>query len=1147
MVLGIIVMASAYGIYISQSKGFVVLEHHTQATQNARLAIDQLSREMRMASFGVVGQITFSDAKETSVSFLGDIDSDINTTLAAAANTGATTISVDLEDEQDTIDSTDYIFLHSGGEVEMVAVTDTGDPYSLNGEPDTIILNTGLSNSYPASTTIVKSVETTTYTHNYGNQTLLKNGIVSATGISNLEFHYYNDSGNEMVPASLQSLNVTERAAIRRVEVVLQTQVAGDSSISKTYTASVDLRNMGARGFSADTCPPNAPTSLSISDTGTCGHFTAAWSAPTTNECDGTTITDLGGYKIHFGTETGSYFIPAFNVPDETVNEYQVADVRLENDTQYYVAIVAYDSSFNESSESSEVSFTLHDTDRPEPPENLEATSSVGSVTLTWDASEDEDASGYRVYRGTSADFTPSGSNMLADENTISEGTTEYTDSSVASCVTYYYKVSSVDCVGEGNFTEATYGDGDGTGADSPTSGATNTTASEDPATPPGIVDPFGASGSDQSILLSWTNPSDADFSHVIMRYSTASYPSSTTAGQEVAVVSCQPGSSSTYTHSDLTNGTQYYYSIFPVDQCGNVGDHSTAAATPNMMAPVVEITSPASGSVITNGQLVYQARGYDPDETNLSEPPSLSADNGKGISQVTFYVTPDPMSGQLPLTEYSAEYCGFGGDSNPCNVGDVSGWCSGTYNLYVVARDNESQTTQTPYTTIQIQGGGIELDDSYENSVTGTYKEKINFQIKNTNIAEAKLKTINVTWSRADARLGYVRIPDSSTEWSYETYGSPGSSGEDLEFTSGSEPEISADGTSTVQLEFVHNFATLTYSAMSGSTQITVSNASDFSDGDSIYVGDSPEAAQVDSINGNTVYLQSGISNSYSSGEKVSLAADSSEMPMTGVTLTIVFGYELTTYGQVCLSDSIEVTASTGPVIGTAYQDEPTLNTTMLSTIGSIYVENYRPVPVHAVVTDYSGMGISSMAAYYKVDSEMESTAPSSGYTSVNMTYDESDGWYEGTIPYATDSRIWVYFLATDANSATDRKPASGAYTYDLNPDTAAPTCPLGLTATVMGMKEVQLQWQANSEEDVEGYHIYRREECGSWAKKYTLVTDENLATPSVIDYTDNDPKIKTDRYCYDYYIKAVDYSENQSEGCEIYLVAAGDCPCGS
>jgi hypothetical protein len=75
-----------------------------------------------------------------------------------------------------------------------------------------------------------------------------------------------------------------------------------------------------------------------------------SWNAPTAN-ADGTTLTDLDGYKIYYGTSSGDYseYIDVGNVLS-----YMVSD--LENGVVYYFAVTAYDTSGNESDHSNDVS-----------------------------------------------------------------------------------------------------------------------------------------------------------------------------------------------------------------------------------------------------------------------------------------------------------------------------------------------------------------------------------------------------------------------------------------------------------------------------------------------------------------------------------------------------------------------------------------------------------------------------------------------------------------------------------------------------------------------------------------------------------------------------------------------------------------------
>ena len=79
---------------------------------------------------------------------------------------------------------------------------------------------------------------------------------------------------------------------------------------------------------------------------------TLSWDAPTTNT-DGTDLTDLAGYKIHYGTSPGTYD----SVIDVAkVTTYTVSDL---TPAAYYFVVTAYDEEGNESDYSNEVSKTI--------------------------------------------------------------------------------------------------------------------------------------------------------------------------------------------------------------------------------------------------------------------------------------------------------------------------------------------------------------------------------------------------------------------------------------------------------------------------------------------------------------------------------------------------------------------------------------------------------------------------------------------------------------------------------------------------------------------------------------------------------------------------------------------------------------------
>ena len=86
-------------------------------------------------------------------------------------------------------------------------------------------------------------------------------------------------------------------------------------------------------------------------------------------------------------------------------------------------------------------------------------------------------------------------------------------------------------------------------------------------------------------VALRWTNPTDGDFSHVVIRYSTSGYPASTQDGIAVengsgGVFSGMPGGVDTFIHTGLVRKETYYYSAFAADTVPNYSTASCAHAT---------------------------------------------------------------------------------------------------------------------------------------------------------------------------------------------------------------------------------------------------------------------------------------------------------------------------------------------------------------------------------------------------------------------------------------------------------------------------------------------------------------------------------------------------------------------------------------
>ena len=79
------------------------------------------------------------------------------------------------------------------------------------------------------------------------------------------------------------------------------------------------------------------------------GSVTLSWSAPTTNS-DGSPLTDLGGYIVHYGTSTGNYAYSS------NIGNFTSTTISNLSPGIWYFAITTYDVHGNESAYSAELS-----------------------------------------------------------------------------------------------------------------------------------------------------------------------------------------------------------------------------------------------------------------------------------------------------------------------------------------------------------------------------------------------------------------------------------------------------------------------------------------------------------------------------------------------------------------------------------------------------------------------------------------------------------------------------------------------------------------------------------------------------------------------------------------------------------------------
>lgn len=99
--------------------------------------------------------------------------------------------------------------------------------------------------------------------------------------------------------------------------------------------------------------------------------------------------------------------------------------------------------------------------------------------------------------------------------------------------------------------------------------------------TPPASPTALAATPGDTTISLTWENPTDPDFSKIIIRRASGSiYPPTVYDGIGVLEDTTPPSS---YVGAGLTNGQEYSYSVFSADALGNVSSPATVSVTPSV------------------------------------------------------------------------------------------------------------------------------------------------------------------------------------------------------------------------------------------------------------------------------------------------------------------------------------------------------------------------------------------------------------------------------------------------------------------------------------------------------------------------------------------------------------------------------------
>jgi len=400
--------------------------------------------------------------------------------------------------------------------------------------------------------------------------------------------------------------------------------------------------------------------SLAYSSSSLASTANLSWTAPTTNT-DGSTLTDLAGYKLYYGTAPGTY---TTTIDVGNTLSYQV--LSLTGGVTYYFAVTAYDTSMNESVYSTEVVKTMGNDITPPVISGVSSLNvTASSATIDWLTDETADS---QVEYGTSQAF----GSLTAKDNQLVTSHSQ-TISGLSGSTAYYYRVLSADAAGNLQ-TSNTY---------------TFTTLVPADTTPPVIYNIQAQNATPSTIRIAWsTNEQSTSMVEYGM---TQGYGFTTPTDNNLTgmhIVDIQ----------GLSPSTTYNFRVHSSDAAGNAAVSADNIFTTSNAAPIVSslTATPSSGSApLTstlsavasdqNGSIVLYEWDFDGDgnfdqntgatssvvytyntggafqprvkvtdnggATTISQPATVTVSSAGNQPPTISSVTPSPSSGTAPMT----------------------------------------------------------------------------------------------------------------------------------------------------------------------------------------------------------------------------------------------------------------------------------------------------------------------------------------------------------------------------------------------------------------------------------------------------------------------------------------------------------------
>jgi len=1074
LVIATILIVGIYQLYRSTQNTYLAQDQLAELQQNARIGIEEMIREMRLAGYQANCTTTQADSTTSSnpqhVFFEFDADTDLNGTPER--------IKYWYDSNAKQINRAS----HSPAPVS----TSCGIPYAFATNEMQVVAGT------PQSP------------------------------VDSLTFTFY-DTNNGTLAVPVASPKDIRRVAITLAVAATKAEEGTGAKRTVTITSDVKLRNQGLKGGGGCSLP-SAPSGLVASDPKICGRAKLTWTANASSE-------SVNNYRVYWRPAGTSIWTNTADLG--IVTSYILSG--LANNSSYDFALAAQNSCAVGPLSSTSTT-ALNDNIAPLVPTGADATASTSGplqVNLAWTATKTQDGSGnlydatsanydvasYKVYRTTYG--SSFGSTPLA---TVNVPATTYIDNAgLIKCTIYDYKVTAVDQCGNESAiasSSAVYGDANLSGGitDSPTNNVTNTRPSDAiaPAAPTAFTAvaggaaagvtgcPNGTTNQCYHVDLSWITPNDPNFAGTQIRYNSSSsactaanYPSSSTSGTLLADQPSQPNTSVSRGDNVYANNTYYCFTAFSKDSCPNysAGTQSTAQAktcgdSPVGPPPAIDTNSlkldsqcDATGENRGTANLTwtYAHSQVDiPDLVgfNVYRTPSNNAFNkSKVVGTDTYYlINPSPVffpSAFIPVYRDNDS-------TNPLNPGV-------TYKYIVTVVDcigNESAPSQV----LTVQPGKVDKDTTVNVTLSGTKSKQyniVNFAFKNTSAStmtiRANTDTAVVTWTKTTARFTNF-VLDGVTLWQDPTIIPP------------SQPTTCTASSCSTTVTFTTGY---TFAALTSGKTVTLNFRN--TDG----------TTSVD-MRGQTITIQPYYRND-------TAYASNSAIPA-------------------CFNNpAITISTALGATVSSTTQNPPTdANGAAVpakkngdSGVPPGYsVDATKVVTITSQATPQQGTSISSVKIYYFADSAFLSAAPDPAsviYSSVTMgcvsglpPNCNANQW-TGPIPATPGKRIWFYVEAVDNKGNFSDDPSNAttsvftAFTYD-QPATITVRFTASFVNPSSGDKHVLVQGTAQDQggSPVPGASVTFT--IGSDVLTGTTDASGNFSATSTTNFTSGDVLVKVD-----------------------------------